>query len=102
MMRTSITATEANRRFSAILRSVAEGSTFVVTSHGRPIAQIAPAEPPQRDWQERHSQFIERLRKQPVRHIGTWTRDELYEDEELEPAGRTAGSRRESGVEDES
>ena len=39
-----IQATEANRHFSRILREVAEGDTFTVTSHGRPIARIVPAE----------------------------------------------------------
>ena len=37
-----IQATEANRHFSRILREVAEGDTFTVTSHGRPIARIVP------------------------------------------------------------
>ena len=44
-MEKTIQATEANRQFSRILREVAEGDTFTVTSHGRPIARIVPALP---------------------------------------------------------
>ncbi len=35
-----IQATEANRQFSRVLREVADGDMFTVTSHGRPIARI--------------------------------------------------------------
>lgn len=92
-MNASITATEANRQFSAILRGVAQGKTFVVTSHGRPIAQIGPPAPEHRDWDGDHRRFIERLRDQPTRYIGTWTRDELYEENEPIPVGGSADLR---------
>jgi prevent-host-death family protein len=38
-----VSAAEANRRFSRILREVGEGRSYVVTSHGRPVARIVPA-----------------------------------------------------------
>jgi prevent-host-death family protein len=41
-MDTLISATEANRDFSSLLGKVAAGQTFVVTSHGRPVARFAP------------------------------------------------------------
>ena len=34
-----ISAAEANRQFSALLREVRKGRQYVVTSHGRPIAR---------------------------------------------------------------
>lgn len=38
-----LSAVDANRRFSALLRAVREGETFVVTSQGRPVARLVPA-----------------------------------------------------------
>lgn len=37
-----ISAAEANRSFSGLLRAVRQGQGFVVTAHGRPVARIAP------------------------------------------------------------
>ncbi|MBN6745743.1 type II toxin-antitoxin system prevent-host-death family antitoxin, partial [Acidithiobacillus sp. MC2.1] len=41
-MRT-VTAADANRQFSSVLREVSQGETFTVVSRGRPVATIAPA-----------------------------------------------------------
>ena len=42
-MSESISAADANRHFSQILRGVREeGATYVVTSHGKPVAKIVP------------------------------------------------------------
>ena len=35
-----VSAAEANREFSSLLRGVREGQTFVVTSHGKPVARM--------------------------------------------------------------
>lgn len=72
-----IQAAEANRHFSRILREVAEGDSFTVTSHGRPVARIVPAEGANRD--ALRDRFFARLREQPVMNAGSWTREELYE-----------------------
>ena len=80
-MEKSITAADANRKFSQLLREVREGRTYVVTSHGRPVARIAPVLSKQGrvgdspGW----GRLLRRLRKQPVMNIGRWTRDELYD-----------------------
>jgi prevent-host-death family protein len=37
-----VSASEANRSFSFLLRQVAQGETFTVLSRGRPIATISP------------------------------------------------------------
>ena len=43
-MEKSISAADANRSFSQVLREVREGRTYIVTSHGKPVARIAPAQ----------------------------------------------------------
>lgn len=74
-----IQATEANRQFSRILREVAEGDSYTVTLHGRPVARIVPADATDKDTIR--DRFFEQLRKQPALRAGRWTRDELYEDD---------------------
>jgi prevent-host-death family protein len=49
---------EAKRHFSELLRRVSQGERLVITSHGRPVAQIAPPEVP--DLEERVA-AIERI-----------------------------------------
>jgi len=77
-MEKTISAAEANRKFSQVLREVKEGRSYVVTSHGRPVARIAPVK------EKRNSRakaaLLAHLKAQPVQDIGRWTRDELYDD----------------------
>jgi prevent-host-death family protein len=78
-MEKAISAADANRKFSKLLREVKEGRTYVVTSHGRPVARIAPI------TEERNSKakaaLLAHLESQPARRrpIGRWKRDELYD-----------------------
>ncbi len=80
-MEKAISASDANRKFSQVLREVKEGQTYVVTSHGRPVARIAPV--PSKAGRVGDSpgwgRLQRRLHKQPVKNIGRWTRDELYD-----------------------
>lgn len=76
-MEKAISAAEANRKFSQVLREVREGHSYVVTSHGKPVARISPAE--ETRSQKSRDRLLQHLRSQPVRNIGRWTRDELYE-----------------------
>ena len=79
----TITAAEANRSFSRLLRGVREGNSYLVTSHGRPVARLVP--PGQDDESTRRFRkaakraLLERLAKQPALNAGPWTRDELYD-----------------------
>ncbi len=41
-MEKSFSAANANRKFSRVLRDVREGQSYIVTSHGKPVARIAP------------------------------------------------------------
>lgn len=88
-MRT-ISAADANRYFSKLLREVSAGETVVVTSHGRPVLRMVPMDDAERgeaerveaqrqkDWEE----HIDHLRSQPAMNIPiTWTRDDIYDDD---------------------
>jgi prevent-host-death family protein len=79
----TVSAAEANRRFSQLLRGVREGRRYIVTAHGRPVAQLVPAA--DADSEERRVRkaalraLLDRVAEQQVIDIGRWTRDELYE-----------------------
>jgi prevent-host-death family protein len=75
-----VTAAEANRQFSRLLKDVRKGETFTVTSHGEPVARIVPTESKTSRTEARKALFA-RLKSQPIRQIGNWTRDELYDDD---------------------
>ena len=71
-----IQATAANRSFSRILREVAQGDSYTVTSHGRPIARIVPASG--KGSEAAKQRLLEYLRQQPTMEIGPFNREELY------------------------
>jgi prevent-host-death family protein len=77
----TVSAADANRQFSLILRGVREGHTYVVTSHGRPVARIIPASNRHHVASKARSALLSRLEAQPVIDTGLWIRDELYEDD---------------------
>ena len=76
----AVSAADANRKFSLLLRGVREGRSYVVTSHGKPVARIVPVGPNKAAAGARAA-LLARLEKQPVVMAGPWTRDELYEDD---------------------
>lgn len=80
-MERSISAAEANRNFSALLRSVRDGRSFVVTSHGKPVARLVPAGRRDEIPATARQLLLQRLAGQPVTDAGRWSRDELYEEE---------------------
>ena len=79
----TVTAAEANRSFSRLLRGVQEGHSYLVTSHGRPVAKLVPAdqsdEITRRMRRAARRALFERLEKQPALNLGPWRRDEAYE-----------------------
>jgi prevent-host-death family protein len=77
-----ISAADANRRFSFLLRGVRDGHTYVVTSHGKPVARLIPAGKHDDVAVSARSALLSRLEKQPAVNAGRWTRDELYEDDQ--------------------
>jgi prevent-host-death family protein len=78
-MDTTISAADANRNFSHLLREVRGGVSYVVTAHGKPVARITPCGPADAARVSARAALLQRLRDQPVTDIGPWSRDELYE-----------------------
>ena len=74
-----VSASDANRSFSQILRDVRAGQPFVVTVHGKPVARIVPCTEAADDRNAARAALLERLASQPVTDVGLWSRDELYE-----------------------
>lgn len=81
MIEEAVSAAEANRRFSRMLRNVRDGHSYVVTSHGRPVARLIPADSNTDSRPKARDVSLSRLRQQTIVHADDWTRDELYEDE---------------------
>lgn len=79
-MEKAVSAADANRKFSKLLRAVREGQSYVVTSHGRAVAKIVPAQRDEGVTRGAKAALLKRLRSEPVGTIGRWSRDELYED----------------------
>ena len=75
----TVSAAEANRKFSRLLGAVREGGSFIITSHGRPVARLSRVEPDEEARSKARAALFKRLRKQPVTNVGKWTREELYE-----------------------
>jgi prevent-host-death family protein len=80
-MEETVSAADADRRFSLLLRRVREGHSYVVTSHGKPVARLIPAGKLDHVASSARATLLARLQKQPVMNAVRWTRDELYEDD---------------------
>lgn len=78
-MEKPVSAAEANREFSRLLQDVKKGHSFLVTSHGKPVAKIGPAGERTRVAEKARALLLTRLQGQPTANIGRWTREELYE-----------------------
>jgi prevent-host-death family protein len=77
-----VSAADANRNLSQLLRGVRRGRSYVVTSHGKPVARIVPTAEADAVSAGARTGLLTRLRSQRVQEIGSWSRDELYEDAE--------------------
>jgi len=76
----AISAADANRRFSELLRIVKKGQSVIVTSHGKPVAKITSLAEDEQAAEGARSALFTRLRTERVANAGRWTRDELYDD----------------------
>jgi prevent-host-death family protein len=79
-MERAVSAADANRKFSKLLRAVREGRSYIVTSHGKAVARIVPVEKNGCVSRAARAALVKRLRAERVVTIGRWSRDELYED----------------------
>jgi prevent-host-death family protein len=76
----SISAAEANRHFSALLREVSRGARITVTSRGKPVATISAADQVERRERVAAKRaLLSRLRAKPATGTRNWSRVELYE-----------------------
>jgi prevent-host-death family protein len=90
-MEKRVSAADARRGFSELLRGVRMGRSYVITSHGRVVAKLIPADTDVRHATAARAALLARLRSQPeakgARRGGDgrtarrrWTRDGLYDD----------------------
>ena len=75
----TISAADANRHFSGLLRDVATGEVVTVLSRGKPVATISPVARESGLRQMARETLLERLRQNKASGARDWTRDELYE-----------------------
>ena len=75
-MRT-ITASDANRNFSGLLRDVASGESILIVSRGTPVAKISPVDAKTEGTAAKESLLL-RLSGQKASGRRDWTRTELY------------------------
>jgi prevent-host-death family protein len=74
----TVSASDANRHFSSLLREVAAGKTITIASRSRPVATLSPAHKADDERGAARRRLVERLQKQKPTGHRNWTRDELY------------------------
>ena len=79
-MEKAVSAADANRNLSELLRGVRQGRSYVVTSHGKPIARLVPLESSNPVAAGARTALLARLHSQRPVDIGRWKREDLYED----------------------
>jgi prevent-host-death family protein len=75
----SVSAAEANRQFSRIMREAAAGETVVVTSRGKPVIEIRPVTTATDERQAAFISLMERLGSQTARNLPRASRDDMYD-----------------------
>jgi prevent-host-death family protein len=76
----TITAAEANRHFSGMLRQVGQGAEVLVLSRGKAVAKVVPVNKSESQQQTAKQSLLTRLsQQQPSQKARDWTRDELYD-----------------------
>lgn len=76
----TITAAEANRRFSNLLREVSKGEEITILSRGTPVAKVTSATAEALQKNAMKNILLCRLKSQEVTGSRNWTRSELYDD----------------------
>ena len=76
----NVSAGDANRHFSSLLRDVATGQVVTVLSRGKPVATTSPPRSNSGESEFAKRDLLRRLRNQKATGSRNWTRDALYED----------------------
>jgi prevent-host-death family protein len=76
----TITAANANRGFSKLLREVSKGEEVTILSRGTPVAKITSVHSEALQRKAMKNLLVSRLKAQGVTGSRNWTRDELYND----------------------
>lgn len=76
----TITAANANRGFSNLLREVSKGEEIIILSRGTPVAKISSVNSETLQKKTMKNLLLSRLKAQEVTGSRNWTRDELYDD----------------------
>ena len=75
----TMSAREANRQFSKLLREVAEGEHVSIVSHGRTVAKIVSTSDEAKSREMARSSLMARLSCQAATGQRDWTRADLYD-----------------------
>ncbi|HEX8401227.1 MAG TPA: type II toxin-antitoxin system prevent-host-death family antitoxin [Allosphingosinicella sp.] len=78
-----VSAAEANRSFSKLMRVVEDGTEVTVTSRGKPKIKLVPVTQDDAADREQLREAYEALKaswaNQEFKVIGPWTREDLYD-----------------------
>lgn len=75
-----VSAADANREFSKLLRRVRQGQTVTITSHGTPVAKLVPVSVENQVREAAWRALKKRLAAQKGERVRrTWRREELYD-----------------------
>ena len=75
----TISAAEANRYFSSLLKDVSRGEEVLVVSRGKAVARVLPYDKSSSERESARNILLARLRKQTSGGRRNWRRDELYD-----------------------
>jgi prevent-host-death family protein len=75
----TISAAEANRHFSGLLRDVSTGEVVTILSRGKPVATMSPVRAGSGQREAARLNLLQGLKRRHVVGERHWTRAELYE-----------------------
>ena len=75
----AVTAADANRHFSSMLRAVGQGEELIVLSRGKPVATLSPIRGRSARKHIAKEVLLARLQSQAMTGARNWVRDELYD-----------------------
>jgi prevent-host-death family protein len=79
----TVSAAQANREFSKLLRAAASGERVVVTSRGKAVAEIVPATTSTKADEAEQDAAVEaffvELAQRPAENFPRATRDDMYD-----------------------